>query len=381
MSNLPIIKKSEHLIKTVNTTVGLISQVLEEGDANLWYKKGLENKENEQWQATYYCFTKAIELDSSQPNYFFYKALSVTKLPDPEINEFVNLIITGFSHLSTPYDGMGLLRKELDDLWLFVGENIPMEGNANLFALAIIHYFLNNIDCIYFLNDITTNIDELGANYFILCGFVSSYESRIGIDKDFVDIYENSSNIYDLFRTSAIEYYTKAITIKPDLALAYYCRGIEKTKLLNNESDSIQCQDTDLIDYINAARLQPQYLERYFKILGTENKSYFNSDKFKAVKKGDKNILTDQVIGHYMRSYVLFQCLDYLGVIKDCEELIRLMPNDTYAYFQMGKAKVRLKDAHGAYKALTTGIDLYPNKDEIKAIITYRDEHLLVTKN
>lgn len=370
MDNLPVLHKGQQLAKVGNTAIGLISQILNEGDADFWYNKGLEHKRNKQWQASYYCLTKAIELDSSNSDYYFVRAYIVIKLSLQNEGEVVDLIISGFFHLSAQDSRRAFGYEELDDLILYAGEEISMEGNRNLFALSIIYYWCKNKECVQCFDKVTNGEKEFGAYYYLLQGLINTVSSRIEID-DFL----SSANLNKLVRINMIKSYTRAIVIKPDLAVAYYFRGIEKT-VISSLDGQTKYEDgtTDLDDYLAAAKLNPKYLDAYFNLLRIKNKRFFNSDKAREIQKGNTSILSNATIAYYMRVEVKRRYLrDHNNLIKDCNELAKLNPKDTYAYFESGRARYFLRDYQGCIDDLSKGIALYPNKDEIQPIISLRD--------
>lgn len=105
--------------------------------------------------------------------------------------------------------------------------------------------------------------------------------------------------------SKAIDLYTKAIELKPDFVVAFYNRGIEKSKLNKYEGE--------LEDYNQAIKLKSDFTF-----------AYFNRGNVK-VKLGD-----------------------FPGALIDFSKVIELDPNDPEAYINRGNVRARLGDYSGA---------------------------------
>lgn len=106
--------------------------------------------------------------------------------------------------------------------------------------------------------------------------------------------------------SEAIEYFNKAIELKPNYAMAYYGRGNAKSENSDYEG-AIQ-------DFDEAIKINPNFGDTYF---------------CRGIIKGRK-------------------LNDYQGALQDFDKVISIYPMDAEAYFNRGVTKRELGDQNGA---------------------------------
>jgi tetratricopeptide (TPR) repeat protein len=156
--------------------------------------------------------------------------------------------------------------------------------------------------------------------------------------------------------TDAIESYTKAIRLQPDLALAYQCRGKAFWKTSKQEEAINDCN--------RALQLNPKFPEAYnYRGNARLDKGDLDgalSDFTEAIR-----LKPDFTFAYYNRGRARNQKDDLEGAIKDFTEAIRLQPDDADAYFHRGLAHSKLSDFDEAIKDYTGFIVFNPQYADV----------------
>jgi len=204
----------------------------------------------------------------------------------------------------------------------------------------------------------------------------------------------------------AIDFYSKAIKIKPKYAEAYFERGRSKCEIGNfgeaifdfNKAITINIGYTEAYAYRGIAKIalqdsycqeiQPQQATqpqpsknniipasqmKCFEITAKDSALYFKTmregkscsiiDTSNATFKGyTKAIKSDpkNSTAYFNRGSVKMMKKDYAGAIDDFSKALEINPTDTNAYFLRGNANIALKNYAGAIKDYTKVIEVEP---------------------
>jgi tetratricopeptide (TPR) repeat protein len=153
----------------------------------------------------------------------------------------------------------------------------------------------------------------------------------------------------------SIEYYDKAIRLKPDFAFAYYMRGLTYGILKEYQ----QC----LEDLNEALRIEPDNAEAYsmraftYGVLG---------DYLRAVEDSKKAIRLkpDYAEAYVNRGKAYGALAQHKHVIEDSNKAIRLNPDLVEAYYIRGRAYSMLNENQRAVEDLNQAIRLKPDYAE-----------------
>ena len=156
----------------------------------------------------------------------------------------------------------------------------------------------------------------------------------------------------------AIEYYNRAIKLKPDFTEAYNNRGVA----YGSKGDF----DHEIQDYTKAIELNPNDAEAYYN----RGVAYGNRDDFdQAIQEYNKAIdLKPDYAGAYNNRGIAYDNKgDFDQAIQDYTKAIELSPNDAEAYNNRGATYGNRDDFDQAIKDFGKAIDLKP--DYVEAYI------------
>ena len=148
---------------------------------------------------------------------------------------------------------------------------------------------------------------------------------------------------------NAIKHFTEAIRLKPDLANAYFNRGV--TYAFRNEfEDAIK-------DFDTVIQLQPDHVGAYY------NRGNTYGDKGEldnAIRDFNKAIELDTyyLIAYYNRGFAYLQKGEFNNAIKDFDTVIQLKPDSAEAYNNRGEAWLHLQEWEKAKSDLITAKDM-----------------------
>jgi len=147
----------------------------------------------------------------------------------------------------------------------------------------------------------------------------------------------------------AVEYYTKAINVSPNLVLAYYKRGLSK-KMTGNTEESIA-------DLAKAVELKPDFVIAMIEIAHMKKdfeKSLIEMLTNSINKKTDSDMLY-QYRGLYQYSK------DKKAALSDFEQAIKLNPGNIEALYHSGLLYGEMNDYAKAVEQMTKIIELDKN--------------------
>jgi Flp pilus assembly protein TadD len=190
----------------------------------------------------------------------------------------------------------------------------------------------------------------------------------------------------------AIADYSRAISLKPDYAIAYYRRGLSRERIGDRAGA--------IADYSSAISLKPNWSEVYLSrglnrgILGDWKNSLADYD-LAILMRGDnpfaytvrglnRSILGDlngaladysraiELRPHYANTYkeraaIKEKLGDRAGAIADYTQAISLKPYLAQAYEQRGMLKQEINDSQGAMRDLTIAARLYQQQGNLSA--------------
>ncbi|BAZ90315.1 tetratricopeptide repeat protein [Raphidiopsis curvata NIES-932] len=150
----------------------------------------------------------------------------------------------------------------------------------------------------------------------------------------------------------AIDDYTQAINISPELASAYYERGGARRELGDYKGA--------IDDYTQAIKIEPELASVYYERGGArrELRDYKGAidDYTQAI-----NIFPELASAYYERGGVRRKLRDYKGAIDDYTQTIKIEPESAFlAYYERGGARRELGDYKGAIDDYTQAIEISP---------------------
>jgi len=152
---------------------------------------------------------------------------------------------------------------------------------------------------------------------------------------------------------SAIADFTRAIQLNPNNAIAYHGRGVAT---MEGKSDN----DRAIADFTQAIRLDPNNAMHYHsRGLAYYNKKYYDraiADYNQAIR-----LDTNLVITYCNRGNTYIDKQEYDQAIADCNKAIRLEPNNAIAYIIRGLAYYYKHNYNQAIVDFTKAIQLDPN--------------------
>ncbi len=149
----------------------------------------------------------------------------------------------------------------------------------------------------------------------------------------------------------AVEHYTKALRLNPQLAEAYINRG--------NTYLNIGDFDRALSDYTGAIRIKPNFAMAY----NNRGKVYSDQGDYdRAIEEYTKaiEINPDYANIYYNRGVAYNNTSEFDRAIKDCSKAIALNPNFALAYNNRGNAYAKKGDYDRAVENFNKAIDINP---------------------
>jgi tetratricopeptide (TPR) repeat protein len=179
---------------------------------------------------------------------------------------------------------------------------------------------------------------------------IEYYSKAIQLKPDYVDAYNNRGNAKGRLGNykEAILDFDQSIKLKPN-ASAYYNRGVAKRKL-NNYKDCI-------LDYDQAISLKPDYAMAYV----SRGKSKFLLGNYKdAILDFDHAIKLNQddAEAYYNRANAKNSLQNYNEALKDIDKALQLSPNDAESHALKGCILVGLNKNLEALASIQKAIDL-----------------------
>lgn len=149
----------------------------------------------------------------------------------------------------------------------------------------------------------------------------------------------------------AIDDWSKAVELDPNMSEAYFNRGIAKGRLADHLGQ--------MADYNKAIELDPNMTHAYYN--RGISKAQQNDNKG-AIEDFDKVIeIGPDVLEAYVNRGIAKGLLNDLnGEISDYNKAIELDPNNAKAYYNRGNAKAKLENHQGAISDFSKAIELEP---------------------
>ncbi len=183
---------------------------------------------------------------------------------------------------------------------------------------------------------------------------IERYSYAIELNPDLADAYNNRGVVYDIKGeyNRAITDYNKAIALKPDFTVAYSNRG----GAYNNKSE----YDRAIADCNKAMELNPHYAYAY----NNRGLAYVGKDDYsRAIEDFNTTIQLERndVVAYNNRGNVYSNIGDYDRAIEDFNTAIQLKRNDADSYNNRGAAYRKKGDNHRAIGDYTKAIALDPD--------------------
>ncbi len=148
---------------------------------------------------------------------------------------------------------------------------------------------------------------------------------------------------------NAIKHFTQAIRLKPDLANAYFNRGV--TYAFRDEFDDA-IKDFDMV-----IQLQPDHAGAYYN----RGNTYVDKGELdNAIKDFNKAIELDTYYlnAYYNRGFAYLKKGEFDDAIKDFDMVIQLQPDSAGAYYNRGEVWLYLKEWEKAESDIITAKDM-----------------------
>ena len=148
---------------------------------------------------------------------------------------------------------------------------------------------------------------------------------------------------------NAIKHFTEAIRLKPDLANAYFNRGV--TYAFRGEFDDA------IKDFDTVIQIQPDHAGAYYN----RGNTYVDKGELdKAIKDFDKAIELDTYYlnAYYNRGFAYLKKGEFDNAIKDFDTVIQIQPDSAEPYNNRGEARLHLKEWEKAKSDLITAKDM-----------------------
>ena len=192
---------------------------------------------------------------------------------------------------------------------------------------------------------------------------VEHYTEALRLNPQLAEAYINRGNTYlnigDFDR--ALSDYTEAIRIKPNFAMAYNNRGNAYAK----KGD----YDRAIEEYTKAIEINPDSAEAYYN----RGNAYYNKDDFnRAIADYTKTIQLnpDDADDYNNRGAAYYSKGDFDHAIIDYTKAIQLNPDHADAYYNRGEAWLHLKEWGKARLDLTAARDM-----EVDIIASFHNEY------
>jgi tetratricopeptide (TPR) repeat protein/S1-C subfamily serine protease len=185
-------------------------------------------------------------------------------------------------------------------------------------------------------------------------GAIDDYTQAIKINPNLAQAYYNRGNVRNDLgdKQGAIDDYNQAIKINPNYADAYYNRGIVRDELGDKQGA--------IDDYTQAIKFNPNYAQAYNNrgiVRYTLGNKQGAIDDFNLAIKINPNLAQ----AYYNRGIVRDELGDKQGAIADYTQAIKINPNYAQAYNNRGNARNELGDKQGAIDDYNQAIKFNPN--------------------
>lgn len=330
--NLPALYNNQKLIKSSNNAILLVNQIIDEGNAEYWYRRGVEHKTKKEWDAAFYSYAKAININPKEAKYYIAKAYISSKL-----NKIVNVIDSiclGFECHKRWDDFINILSEiEWSSLYDFL-KNQGLKGGREGFVVAVVQLVKCNSlkeekELFNILEDLNTIYDkDLRRNCYNLKGIAK--RECCGQDYKYYGNYEE----YEIETKDALICFNKALEVEPNF-ISYYNLYLIYCIIGSRFND----YDKAIISIDNAINLEPDNIYAY------EERARINYPETSGVE-------------------------DCLRAIDDFNMLINLRPQCSKYYFSRGMIKYwNLKIQDEALEDFNSTINFFDgNTDDLSYI-------------
>jgi tetratricopeptide (TPR) repeat protein len=303
--------------------------------AYLYYKKGLVLKEQKKIDAAIGCFNRAISLDPN--NAFIYNEANPIFQTDSERKILASLRNTNDYKVTIKYFDESI-KEKVDSSLPFYTSNF----NDDLTDLRLAEsYYYYNQGVIY----------QKSGNPQNYPSAIQYFEKAIKIKPDFAEPYYNKGTILEILNDNrcAIESFKKAIEIKPDFAEAHIYKGIALSNLGEYEDA--------LLSFDKAIELNKKLAQDY------NNQGILLSNLSKYEKAIDFfhesiKIKPDFAETCYNRDNILEILKDYKEAIEFFDAAIKIKPDFAEEYHNKG---ITFSDLEKAIKFFKEAIELNDN--------------------
>ena len=185
-------------------------------------------------------------------------------------------------------------------------------------------------------------------------GAIADYNQALKINPNLAQAYYNRGVVRDVLgdKQSAIADYNQALKINPNFDRAYYNRGVVRHILGDKQSA--------IADYNQALKINPNLAQAYHnrgvvrRQLGDKQAAI--ADYNQAIK-----INPNYADAYNSRGVVRSYLGDIQGAINDYNQALKINPNNALAYLNRGSDRSYLGDKQGAINDYTQAIKINPN--------------------
>ncbi|MBP5975272.1 tetratricopeptide repeat protein [Brasilonema sp. CT11] len=189
-------------------------------------------------------------------------------------------------------------------------------------------------------------------------GAIADYNQALRINPNLADAYYNRGLARDELgdKQAAIADYNQALRINPNYANAYYNRGVARANLGDKQAA--------IADYNQALRINPNFAQAYV------NRGLARAelgDKQAAIADYNQalRINPNYAKAYYNRGIVRAELGDKQAAIADYNQALRINPNLAEAYNNRGLARAELGDKQAAIADYNQALRINPNDAEV----------------
>ena len=287
-----------------------------------------------------------------------YESANIIAAQINQNKKYRNQLMDWIIDLKTKTDDKSFLISINDDYIKLrdIEQNLHLEDNTTTYTWSNISWYLDKIK-----DDVSSNIVEVNTRIKKEAEEAPQKYYDMGID---------ARNNKDY--STAIQYFSQVITLKPNIETPYYQRGFCYYSVGKYQ---MAIQDFDKFIEIKSDYFGVYYYRGWAK--------YYSNNYSGALEDFNKEIELNQndVVGYYSKGSAKSQLGDEYGAISDYSKAIELKPSFSMAYNNRGWSNFKLKKYNEALNDVNMAIELddnnsvaYDSKQEIEFYMNnYKD--------
>ena len=184
-------------------------------------------------------------------------------------------------------------------------------------------------------------------------GLIDDFSARIGSDPDNADLYFARAIEFALVQdfNSAIDDLNKAISLKPDFMLAYFCRANVRYKLLEYISNTNDVSAAGEIEYKKPDKVLFGTVQQ--AQISSENRYKFEFEMIMRDYDKVTELQPDFQYAWYNKANILCTQKDFKAAISHYTKAIEIDPDFAEAYFNRGLTRIFIDDVDNGINDLS----------------------------